>query len=207
MATGDVWKVTLDMTWGSVHCKPGFHLVEGAGGGGLVESQNVADAVIAALGADPLAGFSEQLSLLSVIIADAQPGTRPTITYPTALAQGDSADPNPLPPQSAAVISWQTGIKASTGMFAALGRTYMPGIPGNGQISGFLSAPFQAALSAFASLIFDPFVTDGTAYQLHVVSYTPNSKPRTVRAINAVTSFTLNNIVRSQRRREVGVGE
>jgi hypothetical protein len=195
------------MDWGGVKCRPGFHLIEGGGGADPDESLNVNAAVSAALGADPLAGFSAALTLVALVVEDIQPGTRPTVTYPYALAQGDHADDNPLPPQSAGVISVNTAVKPITGAFAAQGRIYMPGTPADGQISGFLQSAFQGVLSAFASKIFDVFVTDGTAYQWNIVSYTPGSKPRTVRAFNPVTSFSINNVVRSQRRREVGVGE
>lgn len=206
MATGDVWKVELELAWGTVQCRPGFHLIEGSGGGGLSPQGNVADAVDAALGGDPLAGFSDQLDLSGIIIHDAQPGLLPSYRQATTAISGDVVDVNPLPPQSAGVISLKTDLKPVTGAFAAAGRIYMPGIPQNGQISGFLQAGFQAALSAFFSLLFGPFVTDGTAYQMHIVSYTPNSKPRTVRAVQPVTGFSINNVVRSQRRREFGVG-
>lgn len=206
MATGDVWKVELELTWGTIQCRPGFHLIEGTGGAGVNPAGDVADAVDAALGADPLTGFSDQLALSGLIIHDAQPGLLPSYRQATTTIEGDVVDANPLPPQSAAVISLKTAIKPVTGAYAATGRIYMPGIPQNGQISGFLQTTFQNALSAFFSLLFDPFVTDGTAYQMHVVSYTPNSNPRTVRAVQPVTTFAINNVVRSQRRRQFGVG-
>jgi len=206
MATGDVWKVTLDFTWGTVHCQPSFHLIEGTGGAGVNPALEVAENVAAVLGPTALEGFSDQLHLVNTIITDAQPGTLPTITVPIGPRDGSVTDVNPLPPQSAGVISWHTDVKPVTGVFAANGRMYMPGIPQNGQISGFLSVGFQDALSAFASLLFDAYVVDGTAYELNIISYTPNSRPRTVRAFNRVSAFTINNVVRSQRRREFGVG-
>jgi len=207
MASGDVWRVTLECAWGSIQCQPGFHLIEGAGGAGVNPAQDVADSVAAALGADPLNGFSDQCYINNLRIEDCQPGLLPTQVFPLApVAQGTVADLNPLPPQSAAVISLKTGVKGATGVYATAGRMYMPGIPQTGQISGFLQATFQTALSVFASLLFAAYVDDGTAYQWHVVSYTPGSVPRTVRAVNPVTSFSINNVVRSQRRREYGVG-
>jgi hypothetical protein len=203
MATGDVWQVVLHWKWGTIECRPGFHLVEGSGGGGVNPAEDVAAAVLDVL---DLTGFSDQSQVDAIEIRDAQPGLTPTQVFPNSPAIGTVVDVNPLPPQSAAVISLHTAVKPITGAFAAAGRIYLPGIPQNGQISGFLQAGFQATLSAFASALFAPFVDDGTAYQMHIVSYTPNSKPRTIRAINPVTSFTINNVVRSQRSREFGVG-
>lgn len=206
MASGDVWKVNLNLRWGTVLCLPGFYLVEGSGGSSDNPAADVRDAVVAALGASPLTGFSDQCSLEAITVVDIQPGVIPTQTFGMAPIAGTVVDANPLPPQSAAVISLKTGLKAVEGAFAARGRMYMPGIPQTGQISGFLQVGFQVALVDFATLLEDAFVTDGTAYQWHVVSLTPGSKPVTVRAIQPVTQFTVNNVVRSQRRREFGVG-
>jgi hypothetical protein len=177
--------------------------VEGSGGGGLNPAEDVALAVLNVL---DLTGFSDQSQVDAIEIRDSQPGITPTQVFSNAPAIGTVVDVNPLPPQSAAVISLHTAVKPITGAYAAAGRIYLPGIPQNGQISGFLQAGFQATLSAFASALFAAFVDDGTAYQMHVVSYLPGSKPRAVRAINPVTSFTINNVVRSQRSREFGVG-
>ena len=206
MASGDVWKVNLGFKWGTIECLPGFHLIEGSGGAGANPLDDVGLAVLAALGSDPLSEFSDALTLDHFVITQIQPGTFPTARFNFGALVGGVADANPLPPQTAGVISWKTGIKPVTGAFAALGRMYMPGCPQNGQISGFFQASHQNALSAFASLLFDAFVTDGTTYQLNIVSYTPGSKPVTVRAFNPVTSFSINPIVRSQRSREFGVG-
>jgi hypothetical protein len=206
MATGDVWKVIMHFTWGTVECRSGFHLIEGSGGGGADPSFDVFDNVAIALGADPLTGFSDQLTWRGCTIVDAQPGVLPTRSFLNLAIAGDVVDANPLPPQSAAVIKWQTGVKGVVGVYATQGRMYMPGIPQDGQISGFLQVPFQGALSAFGSRIFNAYVADGTQYQLNVISYTPNSSPQTVRAFNPVTGFDINNVVRSQRRREFGVG-
>lgn len=206
MASGDVMRVNLHLKWGSVECRPGFHLIEGAGGGGTDPLADCAAAVIAALGADPLAGFSDQCSLTGVEVQDIQPGVAPTQLFAITPLVGDEVDVNPLPPQSAGVISLKTGVKGVTGVYATAGRMFMPGIPQSGQISGFLQGTFQLALYTFAGLLGAAFVVDGTAYQWHIVSYVPASKPTAIRANNPVISWSINNVVRSQRRREYGVG-
>lgn len=208
MATGDVWKCVMLMKWGTVECRPGFYLIEGAGGGGLNPAEDVSLAVQGAVAGSGLTGFSDQLQWYGNTIVDIQPGTSPTQTFNFGIpAVGTIEDTNPLPPQSAAVITWRTAVKPVVGAFAAQGRVYMPGIPQTGQISGFLEVDFQVALNGFAEGLFSTFVEDGTAYQLHVVSLTPNSKPVTIRAVNPVTTYSINNVVRSQRRREFGVGQ
>lgn len=206
MASGDVWKVIFHWTWGTVECRPGFYLIEGSGGAGPDRRQDVADAVTGAIGITDIVGFSDQSQINAIEIQDIQPGAQPTLVSPVGPIIGTVADVNPLPPQSAAVVSFQTAVKGSTGVFAAAGRMYLPGIPQNGQISGFLQAGFQTALTNWAALLGSAFILDGTAYQWNVVSITPGSKPATVRAVNPVMSLTINNVVRSQRRREFGVG-
>lgn len=206
MASGDVFRVRFSWLWGTVECQPGFHLVEGAGGAGPDPVLACANRVADVLGATPIPGFSDQSDIKALIVEDIQPGTGPTLTLPLSVAPGDEVDVNPLPPQSAAVISLRTALKPITGAYAAAGRMYLPGIPQSGQISGFLQAGFQSAALTFANLLQAAFVADGTDYQWNVVSYNPGSKPRTIRAINPVTSISINNVVRSQRRREYGVG-
>jgi hypothetical protein len=207
MASGDTWKVSMKMLWGTVGCRPGFYLVEGGGGAGLNPSENVSLAVEAAFGAGALTGFSDQLSWIGNTITDVSPGVLPTQDWDFATAAiGTVADVNPLPPQSAGVISLKTGIKGSVGVYAAAGRIYMPGIPQNGQISGFLEGAFQTDLSNWAQALIDAFVLDATAYQLFIISLLPGSKPVSIRASNPVTGYSINNVVRSQRRREFGVG-
>ena len=206
MPSGDVWKVIFEWRWGTVQCRPGFYLVEGGGGSDPDPTINVYNSVVAALTPAALAGFSDQSSITGLTIVDIQPGIRPTASIGISPLVGDQADDNPLPPQSAGVISLKTGVKGSVGVYAAAGRMYLPGMPQNGQISGFLQESFQNTLNAFAGRLQVAYIDDATDYQWHVVSLTPGSRPVAVRAINPVTFYTVNNVVRSQRRREFGVG-
>lgn len=206
MASGDVFGVKLHMTFAGQQCRPGFYLIEGGGGAGLTPCAAVVNAVVAALGDDPLAGFSAACSLDAIEANDIQPGlTSSFISNLSPAKVGDQADDNPVPPQDSMLIRWQTAKKPHTGVFAARGRTYVPGIYSTGQSSGFLASELQDALSAFASLLFDPFVSDGTAYQMHCVAFNPGT-PRTVKAIGLVTAFTIDNQVDIVRRRRPGRG-
>src|SRR5213595_3755400 len=182
MASGDVYAVKLLMTFAGQQCRPGFYLVEGTGGAGANPVGDVIDAVIAALGATPLAGFSAACSLEGVQVQDVQPATRRSQSGFLVPAEvGSIADDNPVPPQDSMLIRWVTPVKPIKGAFAADSRTYMPGIYSTGQVSGFLISDLQDALSAFASNLFDPFVSDGSAYAMAAVSFTPGSNPRTIR--------------------------
>ena len=207
MASGDVYAIKLHLTFAGQQCRPGFYLVEGTTGG-VPGPLGAALAVKDALGfSAPLAGFSEALSIEAVEAQDVQPGTRRSqlAGYSPAVT-GDVADDNPVAPQDSMLIRWATDQKRGKGKFAKDARTFMPGIYSTGQVSGFLIEDLQNALSAFASLIFDPFVTDGTQYALAAVHFVPHSIPRVIDALNLITSFTVDNVVDIQRRRRPGRG-
>lgn len=207
MATGDVFAVKLRMTFADQECRPGFYLIEGNGSGEVNPVHGCALTVKAALGATPLAGFSVATLLTAVEVQDVQPGTGLTAVstfFPAE--QGDVADDNPVPPQNSMLIRWLTDFKGGKGKFARRGRTYVPGIYSTGQISGFLTEDLQSALSAFASLLFNPFVSDGTQYQMNAVSFVPNSNPRVIREFHPITDFGVDNVVDTQRPRRPGRG-
>lgn len=206
MPSGDVFAVKFKMTFAGQECRPGFYLVEGGGALGTTPTFACANHVATALGADPLVGFSAALAITGVIVTDVQPGTAATAEVSMAPGTtGDIADDNPVPPQDSMLIRWLTGKKPGKGIFAARGRSYIPGIYSTGQISGFLIADLQDALSAFASLLAAPYIADGTAYQMHAVAFNPGT-PRTVKIIEPVTGFTIDNVVDIVRRRRPGRG-
>lgn len=206
MASGDVFAVKFHITFAGQECRPGIYLVEGSGVGDVNGPRGCATAVVAALGADPLAGFSAAATLHRVSVQDVQPGTGRTYNTFGVNFSGSEADDNPVPPQDSMLIEWVTTLKGGKGKFARRGRTYMPGIYSTGQISGFLISDLQNALSAFASLLFDPFVTDGTEYQMHAVAFNAGTNPRTVKEIHPIDNFFVDNTVGIQRSRRPGKG-
>jgi len=207
MALGDVFKVTLRLSLDAVECRPGFYLVEGgAAGSGPLPVQACAEFVESTLGATPLTGFIQNLELSAIQVEDVQPGTSATVVLGTGAIAGTIADDNPPPPQDSMLITMRTGLRRTTGNFATLGRMYMPGLYSTGQVSGFLTVTLKTALDVFTALLGGPYVEDGSAYQMHVVSFTPNSVPRTIRALNPVTALETSNQVAIQRRRRPGTG-
>lgn len=206
MASGDVFKITLKMTLDSVECRPGFYLIEGSGGGGLGPTRDAADHVAITLGAGWLTGFVQNLNLVAVQADDVQPAVAASYETNVGTVAGDVADDNPPAPQDSMLVTWQTGIKATIGNFAAHGRMYMPGIYSTGQISGFLTAPLLTAFNNAMQVLYDAYIADGSQYQMHVVSFNPGTNPRTIRAVQPVVNFICRNRVRSQRRRQAGVG-
>jgi hypothetical protein len=202
MATGDVFHIALAGTYNSEPIQMTFGLVEGTGGGGPDPLADAAAAVDAALGGTTaaLAGLSTGLAINQIIVHDVQPGTAPreivNVGPHPGAASGDS-----LPGICAAVISWRTALRGPMNR----GRIYVPGILTSDAEIGYLNSDGLDSVSGFASLLFDVFVTDGTAYQLNVLSYVPGSHPRTLRAAVPVLSFSVDNEIKSQRRRGAGV--
>lgn len=200
MALGDVFRMAVAGIVGTEPWMTTFGLVEGTtGGGGTNPLADAAQAVATALGASCLAGFSSELSIREVIASDVQPGTRGTYHLPFA-AFGDSAEWI-IAPQDAVVISWRTDLSGPMNR----GRCYIPCVTVSGATNGYVQAALQDLVSGFASKLFDPFAADGTAYQLNVLSYVPGSSPRALRAAVPITAFSIDNTVKSQRRRGVGV--
>lgn len=200
MALGDVMKVVLSGTNGNEPWMSGFGLIEGSGApGGPNPLQDCADHVAAALFPGLLEGFSNQLTVDELIVQDVQPGTR--AAYRVGVNEMGDMGVNSVPPMCAIVISWQTALRGP----ANRGRMFLPGLPEDQANTGYWMGGGQAAASAFASKIFDPYGADGTDYQLNVLSYVPDSSPRTLRAAIPVVSFVIGNRIKVQRRRGVGV--
>lgn len=207
MATGDVFAVKLHLTFAGQQCRPGFYLIEGTGGAGPDPVQACAADVMNLIDGFLLVGFSIATTCQGVEVQDLQPATTRTFFQPAySTTAGTIADDNPVAPQDSMLIEWTTALKGGKGKFARRARTYMPGIYGTGQISGFLIPALQDALSACASLLFDRYVSDGTVYQMHAVAFVPGSKPRVISEVHPITAFAVDNVVAIQRRRRPGKG-
>ena len=203
MPTGDVYRIGIEWTLNSaVRALTTFGLVEGTGLGGLDPMADVVNHVITTLGATPSTGFSANASITAVQATDVQPGTRGGYRVPAGPFAG-SAALDMLPPQDAIVVHWSTGLKGK----ANNGRMYLPGIPETGQVAGNLSSDILNPASAFVSLLFDQYASDGTVYQLSIISYVPGSSPRALRAAVPITAFSIDSVVRSMRSRQLGRGQ
>lgn len=207
MASGSVYAVKLRITFAGQQCRPGFYVIEGAGNGDAFGPRGCADFVNAMLSGSTFNGFSAALTCFGTEVQDVQPGTERTYFAPLSTAiVGGIADDNPVPPQDSMLIQWTTDLKGGKGKLARRGRTYIPGIYSTGQVSGFLITDLQDALSAFASIFFDNFVTSGEAYQMHAVAFNPGTNPRTIAEVHPIAAFSVDNVVAIQRSRRPGKG-
>lgn len=202
MATGDAMKMAIK---GLIQGEPWevtFGLVEGAGGITADPLLDACNHVIATLGATPLAGFTDQVTIASVQATDVQPGLKSAVEVAVSPPKAGDGTEDSLPSICALVVSWHTALRGP----ANRGRMYLCGLPEGTATGGFWTSDALDPASAFASLLFDAYgPADGTDYQLCVLSYVPGSSPRALRAAVPITAFTLANTVKSQRRRGVGV--
>jgi hypothetical protein len=97
-------------------------------------------------------------------------------------------------PQLSPCITWATAFAERS----ARGRTYLPGVAEADSQSGILSSGLQTAMVNFGTAAI-PAMVGGSTWLFSVHSY----KFSTTRRINALR---VNPIIRTQRRREIGVG-
>jgi hypothetical protein len=155
-----------------------------------------------ALGTNWNLGKSQDINFTTIMVRDIVPGTRPLYKLAIGSQLGTIASPA-APGNCAVVVSWRTNIKGR----ANRGRWFIGGMVASDCVQGFWSGGSQDAASANASLIFDPFgPLGGGNYTLGIVSYVPNTKPRQFRAFVPITAFSVDNVIRSMRTREVGKG-
>jgi len=117
-----------------------------------------------------------------------------------------------LPNQNAAVISFGTGQKGRR----RHGRLYTFGLAEGGQTDGNLSGAQLTAITALGAGIVARYGSGGTSANWRFVIYSPPSPPfvakpppptHTDTLITEVTTYKIDPVVRTQRRRSVGVGE
>ena len=147
-------------------------------------------------------GRSVDYKLVNIIGRDIVPGTAPMFVAAQGSIPG-TINEGAAPPNCAVVTQWRTLLKGR----ANRGRIFQCGWPVSGAVGGYWTADVQNAASAASSLIFDAFgPNSGASFELGIISYNPGSHPRTVRAFVPIIAFSIDNVIRSMRTREVGKG-
>lgn len=129
-----------------------------------------------------------------------------TQPHPGTIA-GDS-----LPNQNAMLVGLRTGTKGRR----RRGRFYLPGVAESGQTDGVITGAQLTAVQALAQGIINAYGGGGTETNWRLVIYSPPSPPFVPKAappvhtdtlITPVTSHDIDEVIRTQRRRSIGVGE
>jgi hypothetical protein len=157
--------------------------------------------------------MSPQLSVIGYSAEDLVPGTAATehevLTPPlpgTAVGTG-------LPGQDAVLFSLKTGLKTAR----ARGRVYWPGATEEQHDAGHLSTAGVAPWETFRGYILANYLGETPASGWTLVTYSPEQldppkppptfKPRPGRIVTTVNDVLVDTVIRSQRRRQVGVGQ
>lgn len=117
---------------------------------------------------------------------------------------GTRSSGEPLPPQSAAVITWSTGLIGRR----YRGRNYLWYTMETDQSQGTWTAGYQTAMDDFAAAnLYIAGAPSWASFDLMVYSKpNPDLDPPWGGAITPVTSYIIRTTVNTQRRRKIGVG-
>lgn len=211
MATGDTYRVRIRGTMRGQRVEWGFYLEQMSGTGG---ADVLAPIVQAGVFPETAAATSAEVNWDAIVISDVrtveQGGTE---SYHFALTQ-----PNPgliagdaLPSQDAVVVGLRTGRKG--GRFR--GRFYLPGVAESGTTAGRLTGAQLTAVQGLAQALTDAWGPGGSVPAYRLIVWSPPSPPfvpkpppkvRTGELKTPVLATDLDEVIRTQRRRSIGVG-
>lgn len=163
-----------------------------------VEPDILAAAWMASVGSAFIDAISADWHMVMVECRD--PRTNPVWASGFALDSTPGAGPNEAcPPSVAAVITRRTALAGRT----YRGRIYMPAVPVAWQLEGRTSAGGPPAYQTFADQLATVVDVPGLGPAAELV---PVVWSRKLQASTRITSAIPRDILRSQRRREIGVG-
>lgn len=151
-----------------------------------------------------LHGTHNSVSSSRLWVTDVKPGELATYIRTYSAVAGDEASGEALPPQCAAVLSLRTALKGRS----YRGRVYLPGMGEVSQSGGTWIAAQQAKYATIAAQLLAVFGPSGTNtdWRLAVISRWLNKVERATPVAVEVNAISADNLVRTQRRRVVGVG-
>jgi hypothetical protein len=208
MPSGDILKATIEGTFDGEPVIIGLGFISNSGAASWDEeavtlTNELRDALtLASDGGAFLAPLSIHYTVNAVRIQDLNPGVSASFVSQVGFSGGNEVD-DALPPNDALCVTWRTGLKGKENR----GRSYLTGFAEDSQVSGFWIPEIQAWASGnFADALLSAFgPLGGGNYALALI----HSQSGGVRLIpptaTPITSFTINNNVRSLRRRAVGV--
>jgi len=158
-----------------------------------------------------LAATSLDCNWDQIVVSDTSPTGLESVVLPLTQPNPGTVIGDSLPPQDAAVISLRTGSKGGR----KRGRFYLPGLSENYQNDGQMSGAQLTAVQALANGIVTAYGAGGSETAYRLVVYSPEvltfpapkpKKPRPGTVITDVTSYVVSPVIRTQRRRSIGLG-
>jgi hypothetical protein len=209
MAVGDIAKLEIQFTYGAQLIRPGLHFQVAEGNqvlSTLISSWrgSCETAMLAAMGSNiQLTGY-DAVDVRPGLLATRHEEVAPPLTGATA---GDL-----LPPQDAVLMSFKTDSKSPR----ARGRIYWPGMTETDSFNGGVDAPGVAKWDALIAAMTANYIgttpvsgwrlVNFSGEQLKAPKPPPVFVPREGDVITPVNNIVLDTIIRSQRRRQIGVG-
>lgn len=210
MAVGDVWKLVIHFTQFSQQIRPGLHFQSNVA---LATGQDLIDAWKSVAQTAMLAPMAADVSLTGYEAQDKVPGTAATIVENLVTPLPGAQVGAGLPPANGLVFSLKSALKSRR----SRGRVYWPGLTEEATASGALIPGFVGGWDSFRAAIAANFVGASPVSGWRLVVYSPEDltppkappvfKPRPGTVITAVSTLTLDTVVRSQRRRQIGLGQ
>lgn len=210
MSVGDVYRVNVIQAFKGNRMISGFHaraLTISA------SKDDLGNDVVANILPSWIPAVTQDLGIIAVEVQDVVPGTGETIEHSiTGNLVGLFVSPS-APPQIAAVLSIHTGNKGKR----FRGRMFVGGLPAEFVTAGTISGQLLTNLNVLANTFKNRYTLGGTSrnnsYEMVVFSPAApdfvNKKgihTRLTQVITGVTQVTVDQVARTQRRRELGVG-
>ena len=207
MAAGDLAEVVLlsedDQNSSRYINTFGFKaLTSGATRAGLATAFH--DAVVKTADGGIFRLLSQHVSSAELEVIDVVPKTGATVISTYTRVAGANTSGDMLPPQDAMVVSWRTGLAGRS----FRGRTYLVGLDETNQNHGRIASGMMTLIAAFVTQMLAVFGPSGsnTDWQFVVISRFNAKVKRATPIGTPVTDATTSDILRSQRRRQIGVG-
>ena len=208
MAINSIYRVRSRGTLRGSRVEFGVHIRQIAGLGG---ASALAANWVGQMGTLVTAATSAEVNWDAVVVQDTNEAGDETVelafTQPfPGLITGDC-----LPGQNAVVVSLRTGIKGRR----RHGRFYLPGISESNHSNGRVTGTQLTAITALADGMLGAYGPTGSQANYRLVVYSPPSPPfvpkppppsHTDTLVTPITNALVDQIVRSQRRRNIGVG-
>lgn len=208
MALDSIYRVRMRATYLGQQVEWGVHVRQVQATGGPSDLAASWAATILPLAE---AASSSALNWNEVLVSDVAPDGSESVHLPFTQPAPGTVTGDPLPGQNTAVISLSTGLKGKR----QHGRFYFPGLSEAGQVSGVMAGAQLTAIQGLAQGLINTYGPAGTNASYRLVVYSPEQlvappprtfKPRPGTIVTPVTAQKTDPIIRTQRRRAIGVG-
>jgi hypothetical protein len=208
MAAGDVVRLRTRGTLLGSRVEFGVHLRYVTIG---ANAEDLAASWVATIMPLVIAASSNATNWDEIVVSDTNPTGAESVTLALTQPNPGGISGEPLPPQDAAVIGFRTGLKGGR----RRGRMYLPGLTEGVNTNGRLQGAQLTAIQGLAQGLTNTYGPSGVEADYRLVVYSPEKltfappkvpKPRPGSITTNVTSTVIDSVIRTQRRRGIGVG-